>query len=80
MSGLSVDTVMEQLLNIIPPSELDLIHAIKTYKSGLWNIAPELLSNREYWTPLVNIMNNHVGEIDTEWKTQLVSVFKPMKI
>ena len=75
MSGRSVDTVMEQLLNIIPPSELDLIHAIKTYKSGLWNIAPELLSNRDYWMPLQNIMNKHIVEIDTEWKTQLVSVF-----
>jgi len=75
MSEQSVNTVMKQLLDIIPESESDLIHAIKKYNNSLWNIAPELLSNREYWTPLVNIMNTHVGEIDTEWKTQLVSVF-----
>lgn len=75
MSGRSVDTVMEQLLNIIPPSELELIHDIKTYKSGLWNIAPELLSSRDYWMPLQNIMNKHIVEIDAEWKTNLVKIF-----
>jgi hypothetical protein len=75
MSEQSVNTVTKQLLDIIPESESDLIHAIKKYNNSLWNIAPELLSNREYWRPLVNIMNTHVGEIDTEWKTQLVSVF-----
>jgi hypothetical protein len=71
----SVNTVVKQLLDIIPESESALIHAIKTYRDSLWNIAPELLSNREYWIPLQNIMNTHVGEIDTEWKTQLVSAF-----
>jgi len=75
MSSRSVDTVMEQLLAIIPESETDLIHSIKTYRAGLWNIAPELLPNKEYYIPLQNILNNHVGEIDAEWKTQLVSVF-----
>ena len=64
MSEQSVNTVMKQLLDIIPESESDLIHAIKKYNNSLWNIAPELLSNREYWTPLVNIMNTHVGEIE----------------
>jgi hypothetical protein len=75
MSGRSVVTVMQKLLDIIPASESELVNEIKTYKSGLWNIAPELLSSRDYWIPLENIMNKHILEIDAEWKTMLVKIF-----
>lgn len=75
MSEKHIDEVHAQLLAIIPETETELIHAVKKYDKDLWNKAPELRNNPEFWKALELALNQNVGEIDAPWKEQLVKIF-----
>jgi hypothetical protein len=71
--------VIDQLLAVIPETETDLLNKINDYKNGLFNIAPELRGNGEYFIRLTYILNSNITEIDTEWKHQLIDIFNDKK-
>lgn len=76
MSGpRSVVDVMDKFLQIIPDTETHLIGAIIDYKKSLWNQAPEALTTDHCWIPLQTILIQNVGEIDNEWKKDLLRIF-----
>jgi hypothetical protein len=66
--------VVPTLLEIIPDDQTILRKAISDFADKLWNQAPELRMGL-FWTDLAKILNNHVGELDADWKLQLVKVF-----
>jgi len=70
-----IDDVIIQLLEVIPDNEHQLISDIKTYDRNLWNRAPELRNNSEFWIALGDVFNRNIPHIDTPWKQQLLNIF-----
>ena len=77
--GRNIDDVIDQLLAVIPKTETDLLNKIRDYKNSLFNIAPELRGNGEYFIRLGYILNSNITEIDTDWKQELVDIFNDKK-
>lgn len=71
----SVVDVMDKFLQIIPDKETRLRTAIADYKKSLWNQAPEALATDHCWVPLQTILIENVGEINNEWKQELLRIF-----
>jgi hypothetical protein len=71
-----IDIAIEEIVKIIPPYESGLIELLNTYSESLFNIAPELRTNAEYFAKVSHILNRNVGEIDSEWKEMLVAKWK----
>jgi len=69
-----VNDVINQILQFIPESETVLIAEITNYRDSLWNQAPEALYTSELWLPLIQILNNNILQINSEWKTRLVNI------
>jgi hypothetical protein len=70
----SVNDVINQILRVIPNSETQLIAEITNYSDSLWNQAPEALYTRQLWLPLIQILNDNIPQINSEWKTRLVNI------
>ena len=78
----SIVLVISQLLEVIPPTETELIQDIKNHKEELWNQAPEILNGEltdalpiHYWTNLGKILAKHVRAFDHSWQEQLHAIF-----
>jgi hypothetical protein len=71
----SVDKVIEKILTVIPESESNLILELRDYYYTLWNKAPELLKTDIFWIPLGKILENHITNMDKEWKIQTRKIF-----
>jgi hypothetical protein len=80
----SILLVISQLLEVIPPTETELIQDIKNHKEKLWNQAPEILASRgdltnalptHYWSDLGKILGKHVRAFDHKWQEQLLAIF-----
>jgi hypothetical protein len=75
VSSRSVDKVIKQVLEIIPPSEKNLIKDLNKYYESLWNQAPEALTDSYCWIPFGQIMNNHIQDDHEEWKKKVIKIF-----
>ena len=75
MSKSNINDVIKQMFEIIPKKESILINELKEYSDNTWNIAPELLSNKEYFVAVAIILNNNISNIDCNWKKELVKIF-----
>jgi len=71
----SVNKVIEKILTIIPESESNLILELNDYYNTLWNKAPELLKTDIFWIPFGKILQNHITNIDQDWKIQVRQIF-----
>jgi len=74
MSDRNVVLVIKEIQPFIPQDETKLISEIQIYKDSLWNQAPERLKTSDCWLPFINILNNNIINVDTEWKRKLVSI------
>jgi hypothetical protein len=81
----NVDDVVQMLLEIIPEDQLLLrgkiiefinttIKNVAPRHKDMWNKAPELM-NGIYFQELGCILEENTGEIDTDWKRNMVKVF-----
>jgi hypothetical protein len=66
---------IEQLLNVIPEEELCLKNILNDYKKSLWNKAPEVRRSSGCWLPLKNILEQHITDLEDDWKKQLLNIF-----
>ncbi len=75
MANRNIRKVIEQLLEVIPPSETELIKDIGfvTYNAGFR--APELMYL--LWRDLAEVLNAHYRE--TDWYLKLVDIFNGPK-
>lgn len=71
----SIVDVINKILKIIPETEVDFINSLKNYGDGLWNIAPELLGNKEYFVRVASILNLFVGPLDEPWKISVKKIY-----
>jgi hypothetical protein len=72
----SVVKVIEEMIRIIPKTEVHLLQDINNYyENELWNKAPEVLAGPECWIPLKNILTKHTLVFDQEWKQSLLKLF-----
>ena len=60
----SIDLVIARILEVIPEEEIVLRTEITNYTQNLWNVAPELLSNGEYYLCVQRILSTYIGKID----------------
>ena len=73
---LPADLVLKKILEVVPPSETEVVAALtKYYKNEFWNKAPELMTKGDIWIPLTQLLNCTIGEIDTDWKKTVVAIF-----
>ena len=71
----SIVDVIDKILEVIPETEVDLRNALKNYKDGLWNIAPELLGNKEYFVRVASILNSFILTLDEPWKMIVKKIY-----
>jgi hypothetical protein len=71
----NVVEVIRKLLTVIPEEETDLSNALEEYKKSLWNQAPEMLKDSYNWTPLQQILQTYITDLDTPWKEYVVKIF-----
>jgi len=74
-----IGVVIDALLEVIPETENVLRRDIINYGQSLWNIAPEMLSNREYFIDVQRILASNVPVIDTPWKIEAQKIFNDEK-
>lgn len=74
-----VDVVIKKLLEIVPCHEYSLVCDLEAYYNSLWNQSPEALKTAHCWTPLQNIMNNHVQDLDEPWKIKAICLFNQIQ-
>jgi hypothetical protein len=70
-----IDDILAQIIALIPEDETELIANIKKYDIDLWNQAPELRNNPNFWAALQNTLQKNIPDIDTPWKQQIVKIF-----
>jgi hypothetical protein len=75
-----VNDVINQLLEIIPKSEINLINELTNYKKSLFNQAPEALSGSYCWIPFLNILNTHIPDIKEDWQIKIREVLENNEI
>jgi hypothetical protein len=69
-----VGDVVPTLLELIPDDQTILRKSLSEFKDKIWNQAPELRMGL-LWSDLAKILNNLIGELDADWKLQLVKIF-----
>lgn len=70
-----IDDILAQIIAVIPEDETELIKNIKRYDRDLWNQAPELRNNPEFWLALQTALRINIPDIDTPWKVQILKIF-----
>jgi hypothetical protein len=81
----NIGYVIERLLEVIPEDQLLIREKIIEFSNttvknvaprhfDMWNQAPERM-NGIYFQELGYILNEYIGEIDTDWKRIMVKVF-----
>jgi hypothetical protein len=71
----NVVEVIRKLLSVIPEEEMELSNALEEYRKTLWNQAPEMLTDSYNWTPLQQILQTYITDLDTPWKEYVVKIF-----
>lgn len=71
----SIVDVIDKILEVIPETEVDLRNSLKNYGQGLWNIAPELLGNKEYFVRVSSILNSFILTLDEPWKMTVKKIY-----
>jgi len=71
----NICVVIEEILKIIPSTQIKRINEIKTYEAGLWNQPPENLTGSHCWVPFQNILSENITTFDEEWKQKLIKIF-----
>ncbi len=74
-SDRKIDVVIDQLLQVIPEKEMNLIVSLKAYKSTLWNQAPEALRLSYNWEPVQRILMINITSIDEPWHQSVADIF-----
>jgi hypothetical protein len=74
-SDRKIDVVIDQLLQVIPEKEVNLIVCLKAYKGTLWNQSPEALKLSYNWEPVQRILMIHITSIDEPWHQSVVDIF-----
>jgi hypothetical protein len=67
----AVDDIIEEVLQIIPNTETNLIVEINKFKDTLGNKAPEVLKGSECWTPFIHILNRNIHDIKDDWQIKI---------
>ena len=75
-----VDFVMQKFMQIIPETETNLRNAISNYlENKIWNKAPEIRNGYDLWMDLFNILKYNVGDMDAEWKQEILKIYNESK-
>lgn len=75
MMGRSIEKVIDELLLVIPTTEIKLINDLKEFQDSLWNKAPEVRMTREGFLPVQHILCRHILLFDTKWKLDTLHIF-----
>jgi hypothetical protein len=75
----SIEKVLDELLVVIPTTEMELIKDLKDFQDNLWNKAPEVRMSREGFLPVQNILCKHILLFDTKWKLDTLHIFNNSK-
>jgi hypothetical protein len=76
-----VDFVMEKFMQIIPETETNLRSVISNYlENKIWNKAPEIRNGYDIWMDLFNILKYNIGDMDAEWKHEILKIYNESKI
>ena len=67
--------VLKKIIEVIPSTETETLNALQKYYDEFWNKAPELMTEADIWSPFAKFLNSIMGEIDTEWKKQVVIIY-----
>jgi hypothetical protein len=67
----AVDDILEEVLQIIPTSETNLIVEINKFKDTLGNKAPEVLKGSDCWIPFIHILNRNIPDIKDDWQIKI---------
>jgi hypothetical protein len=70
-----INDILAQIIALIPEDETAIIKNIKSYDKDLWNQAPELRNNPEFWLALETALRENIPNIDTPWKLQILKIF-----
>ena len=70
-----VAVVCEQILKMVPISEIKLRNELQEFHDNLWNKAPEIRRSSELWKPFGNILSLNIATIDEDWKQQILRLF-----
>jgi hypothetical protein len=73
--GRSIEKVIDELLVVIPATEMELINNLKEFQDSLWNKAPEVRMTREGFLPVQQILCRHILLFDTKWKLDTLHIF-----
>lgn len=71
MENRSVIDISEEIKDIIPKNEIQLINKIDNFIKPLWNQPPELLKGSVYWTPFLLILNEEIPIISEDWQIKI---------
>ena len=66
-----VNDIAKQILEIMPESEIYAREQIKKFIEGLWNQAPEMLTDAYNWNKFISLLNLVINSEPTEWKNQI---------
>ena len=76
-----VDFVMEKFMQIIPETETNLRSVISNYlETKIWNKAPEIRNGHDLWMDLFYILKYNIGEMDAEWKQEILKIYNESKV
>ena len=75
LSNRNINDVIKKMLKLIPEEETKLIEELSEYSKNTWNIAPELLSNGDFFGEVAYILNNNILNIDCKWKKDIQKLF-----
>jgi len=68
-------------MQIIPETETNLRSVISNYlETKIWNKAPEIRNGYDLWMDLFNILKYNVGDMDTEWKHEILKIYNEAKV
>jgi conjugal transfer/entry exclusion protein len=71
---------MKKFMQIIPETETNLRSKISNYlENNIWNKAPEILNGYDLWMDLFNILKYNIGEMDAEWKQEILKIYNESK-
>ena len=62
--GRCIDDVHKRILEVIPHSETELIHALESYIQSIWNKAPEVRTTAEVFIPYYLLLLEYIPQLD----------------
>lgn len=71
----NIHDVIEQLLTVIPETEVELSNSLKKYSDSLLTIGPKVRGNPIYFVLVGHILNSSILTIDEPWKEKVQKIF-----